>query len=241
MTAQRGQSLVEFSVATTALVLLLLGTIALAGYQEAERRTLLLARQAAFDSLWWNGRSTLAAARDRLTRVMHADALLVAQFDAAAVQSPQPTLQSGTAAPPGHARTAVTAMLGPLQVAGGFLGNQFDLTRHGYHSGRVAVELGPIKGFPEPFASQNLSLTQPFAILGDAWHSASPAQVKSRASGLVPTRSLLDLNLIWRPLQAVLGLIDPPLRQLCLGLIEPDRIPEDRLGPGVTPLPGNCP
>ena len=65
--------------------------------------------------------------------------------------------------------------------------------------------------------------------------------VATRAGGLVPTGLLRALNAIWQPLSVPLGVVEPSLGQLCLGLIEPDRIPEDRLGPGRTPLPGGCP
>jgi hypothetical protein len=46
---------------------------------------------------------------------------------------------------------------------------------------------------------------------------------------------------MWRPLLAPLALLEPSLGDLCFGLIEPDRIPEDRLGAGRTALPRGCP
>jgi hypothetical protein len=65
--------------------------------------------------------------------------------------------------------------------------------------------------------------------------------VRQRAGGLVPTNRLQALNAVWRPLSLPLGILEPSLRKLCFGLIEPDRIPEDRLGSGRTPLPDACP
>jgi hypothetical protein len=93
---------------------------------------------------------------------------------------------------------------------------------------------------PEPFRSIRIDLTQPYALMTDDWNSGGPQQVRRRTSGLVPTQMLAGVAAIWRVLLAPLSLFEPALSELCLGQIEPDRIPEDRLGAGASPLPRTC-
>ena len=47
---QRGQALTEFAVGVSAFSLLAVGTLTIAGFQEAQRRAIAGARHAAFES-----------------------------------------------------------------------------------------------------------------------------------------------------------------------------------------------
>jgi hypothetical protein len=103
------------------------------------------------------------------------------------------------------------------------------------------MRLAPRGNLPRPFRDLELKLHAPYALLSDAWHSADASHVRQRTAGLVPASRLAQANTIWRPLLAPLRLIEPSIVRLCPGLIEPERLPENRLGPGQSPLPGRCP
>lgn len=238
MTFQRGQAMTEFAIAAVVLALVLLGSATLAGLQRVDRRAQLIAREVAFSGAW---SGNPAPARELAAR--HAgDAALVDGHGRALLQADDAVgLTAAMAPPPGHAAIAGTAMLAPLRAAGGFLGADFDLTAHGYRTGRISARATTSAALPAPFSRLQLEMQSRYAILDDAWHAAGAAHVRRRAAGLVPTSTLQGWSVLWRPLAVPLSLLEPSLRDYCPGLIEPDRIPEDRLGPGRTALPRGCP
>ncbi len=242
MTLQRGQSMTEFAVGLAAMTLLLLGSITIAGYQEVQRRIAIAARQAAFQGAWLG---TRAGRADTLRRVaeFHLDdpGLIDAVGRGRYVNSSDITVAASAQPAPGLAHGAAVAMVEPLRVAGGFFGGDFDLSADGLLDGSISVDIAPGPYRPEPFDAISVQLRQPFALMTDAWNAAGVTQVRSRTAGLVPTTTLSGLQALWRPLLAPLALIEPSLSQLCLGIIEADRLPEDRLGTGRTALPGRCP
>jgi hypothetical protein len=234
-----GQALVEFAVGLAAFVLLGLGTATLAGYQEVQRRSIIAARQVAFDAIWRQGRALSRPVVER-SYTLHLEdpglrdatgrSRLLTQQDFQVEGSRQST--------PGVAATAVHSLVDPLAVVGGFLGGEFDLAADGYARGAVSVHLRPLASLPAPFDQMDIQLSQPYALLGDAWNASGSPQVRRRTSGLVPTQSLAALSGLWRGLAAPIGVFEPSLRDLCLGLIEPEGIPTDRLGPGTGIGPG---
>jgi hypothetical protein len=233
--------MVEFAIGASALVLLMLGVVTLSGYQEVQRRTALMARQSAFHGAWLGNRQSLRAAEATLEQqYLQGVALMDATGHQALVAKGGSKLVALDGYTPGLAQTLGNGLLAPLKVVGGFLGGQFDLTQAGYRNGNVEVRIAPIRYLPPPFDQLELKLQQPYGLLSDAWHSGSSTQVVARTSGLVPTGALAAWSGAWRPLLSVLSVLEPSLSQLCLGFIEAERVPEDRLGPGVTPLPGNC-
>lgn len=242
MSRSSGQSMVEFAVGAAVLSLLLLGTLTIGGYQEADRRGVLAARQSAWHESWSPG-STDTRARaaglhqdflsDSGVREPTARQLLVAEADL--------VLDAGRSAPSGVAGGTAQVLLRPLRTVSGFLGSGFDLAEGGLVRGNVRTRIAPLRDMPAPFDAQEILLRAPYALLGDAWHAGGVAHVRSRAGGLVPASRLTALNAIWQPLSVPIGIVEPSLRRLCFGLIEPDRIPEDRLGAGHSPLPGECP
>lgn len=231
----------EFAVGAAAMSLLLLAVLALGSFQEVDRRGVLAARHAAWQQDW-SPDGMAPDARARLLHQVHlADngardpagrRLLVAEDDL--------SLESGAVSPSGVAGTATQTLLSPLRTVSGFLGAGFDLSDGGLARGLVEVRIVPVDSLPEPFRSMELRLQAPYALLGDAWHAAGVPHVRQRAGGLVPASRLAALNAIWQPLSIPLGILEPSLRKLCFGLIEPDRIPEDRLGAGHTALPEAC-
>lgn len=231
MKRMRGQSTVEFAVGAASLLLLWLGLLALAGMQEAERRLMVASRHAAFSRIW-HPAGTAPAAPLRLHSSHFSDAGYVRPFgDPHWITSED--VQSAAAARPltGIAGTASEVLLRPLQVAGGFLGAGFDLRPDGYATGEVRVRLRPQRGLPPPFDTLDLWLDSAMHLLGDGWSASGTPQVRARTAGLVPTARLAAMSEGWRALAAPLAIVEPNLDRLCLGLIEPEQVPEDRLGP----------
>jgi hypothetical protein len=241
MKRQHGQSMAEFAAAAAALSLLMLGTLAIAGYQEVDRRGIVAAREVAFRQAWRTdvdeaqvaSRLHEAAYRDAAMRDPSGETFLVAGDDLVLAWS-----RIGAR---GLAGAAEAVMKAPLLGVGTLIQNSFDVSDQGLGQVIVQGRVAPLTAMPAPFNMLELNLAARFAMLDDSWHAAGPAHVRQRAGGLVPASALHGLNAIWQPLSIPLGILEPSLRELCLGLIEPDRIPEDRLGPGRTPLPGRCP
>lgn len=241
MRRQGGQSMAEFAAGAAVLSLLMLGAVAMAGYQEVDRRGLSAARQSAWQ-VALRADTDAATLRSGLHRDLYSDAgmqdpsgtrLLVAED---ALQ-----LQVGRIRSEGFAGLAENAMRAPMLGAGTLLGGDFDVHDHGLRQSIIRSRIAPLARMPAPFDTLELELTSSFALLDDAWHAGGVAHVRERASGLVPMARLRALNAIWQPLSVPLRLIEPSLGELCLGLIEPDRIPEDRLGPGRAAPPRGCP
>lgn len=242
MKLQRGQSMTEFAVGAATLSLLMLGALALAGYLEVDRRVVMAAR----DQAWQGALPTDPADAVETARALHQQSMsdsgvLDPSGRRLLVREGDVTVQRGRRQFGGVAGGADDILLAPLRVTSGFLGSGFDLADRGLFQGNVRVSVDAIAGMPAPFNELELQLSAGYGRLVDAWHAGSVRHVASRAGGLVPTGQLRALNAIWQPLSVPLGVVEPSLGQLCLGMIEPDRIPEDRLGPGRTPLPGGCP
>lgn len=242
MSPQRGQSMVEFAVGSSALLLLLLGVITLSSYQEVQRRAIGAGRQLAFESGWQGPEANPDVLRrsafahhmddsglmDAVGRSRHVEALNV-----------RASMQFGPA--PGLANDAATVLLSPLRTSGALVGGDIDLASGGYARGEIEVDLQPRFWLPPPFRDTELALRQPFAILTDPWNSAGPEHVRDRTSSLVPTQRLIAIASTWQALAAPLSLLEPSLDELCLGLIEPDAVPADRLGPPSVRASGRRP
>lgn len=231
----------EFAVGVSVMALLLLGSITIAGYQEVQRRIAIAARQAAFEAAWSAGRVQRSEVlRGASFRQLDDAAVVDAaghRFISAADISASASIQPA----PGRAGAAARAMVEPLRVAGGFLGGNFDLSAQGLLVGSTTVRIPPNPRLPEPFSVISLELQQPVALMTDAWNASGAPHVRTRTAGLVPTSALSGLQTLWGALLAPLALIEPSLSRLCPGIIEPDRVPEDRLSSGRSPLPGRCP
>jgi hypothetical protein len=239
MNCMRGQSLVEFSVGCTLLALLFVGTLALVDMQDTQRRTLVAARQAGFEQMWLHGRGEEMQAR-----------LQAAHFDpnegadrfvsGMPLRTASLVMESRRGALPGTTATASEVLLRPLQAAGGFLGSNFDLDTGGFQAVTVRSSLQRAPEWVVPFDALPLTMQHTMTLVADGWNAGSATHVGQRTSGLVPTSAMRSVSNLWRTLAAPLALVEPNLDQLCLGLIEPERVPEDRLGAGTTALPGDC-
>jgi Flp pilus assembly protein TadG len=232
MRRQRGQSLVEFAVGSAALLMLLLGVVTLSGYQEVQRRASVAARQFAYESAWEPSLLSAQVSAQRIHRDNFDDSGLLDSVGRARYvtrEGVRVERQQGVA--PGLAGDAATLLLTPLAASKPFTGADLDLEAGGYVSGELVARVVTHAWTPEPFRSMDITLHQPYAILSDPWNSGSSSQVHDRTSSLVPTQRLATIANAWQALAVPLSIIEPTIGKLCLGLIEPDTIPEDRLGP----------
>jgi hypothetical protein len=232
----------EFAAGVAVLAMLTLGSISIVGIQEVQRRGIVAAREAAFQGEWIRQRTGTDSVREQLAREHFDDPSLTNAVGSARMLHPADVeLMAEVGGAPGRGASAVEFLFQPLRAAGGFLGGNFDLDDDGFLTGIVRTRLGGVGRMPPPFSSMRLEFDQPYALLGNDWSASGPSHARRRAGGLVPTHLLTPLSSLWRPLSAPLSLFEPSLRELCLGLVEPDRVPEDRLGPGAVQRPASCP
>lgn len=242
MSREQGQALVEFAIAAGVFALMLLGAVWLFRLHEIQRQGVMSARTAAFTAVWMKGRESTSVAQVRLRRFHFQQAGWIDPTGNEAMPSGEEavTLRLVQGAPPGTAPAAVSIAMAPLRAVGGFLGSGFDLPMDRQTTATVDVIVDPVARLPEPMASLRLALSEHLSILGDSWGASGPREVSARTSGLVPT-NLLRTPMQWlSPFLWPLSLIEPAVGRLCMGLIEPDRVPRDRLSPGMggVPQPG---
>ncbi|MFT3904958.1 MAG: hypothetical protein QM718_01465 [Steroidobacteraceae bacterium] len=219
-----GQAMAEFAVACAVLALLLLGLPLIARYHDIQFGLISAARAAATLQGWSPGQA-VDVERLRGGALLRLD-------DPRRPEVQQLTLRSEQAVAPGTAAAVVDALLEPLFVAGALGSGAFDLNRSGYQhstlSARVAAEAQD--SLPQPFAALQLQLREHHAVLTDGWNSSGPEQVAARVGGLVPTASLAAIGQVLGPARAAASVVEPALRRLCLGQIDPEKVPADRLG-----------
>jgi hypothetical protein len=229
---QGGQSMVEFASGAAALLLMLLGVITLSGYQETQRRNSSAARQVAYESAWHAPDVGPQQWARNVYRQHFDDAgLLDASGKTYYVQADNIQVSNQRSAAPGLAGEAASLLLAPLEAGRVLSGEAIDLDAGGYVSGELAAHVVTHAWTPEPFRNLDIILRQPYAVLADPWNGGSAAQVRDRTASLVPTQRLASLATAWQAVAVPLSLLEPTIGNLCLGLIEPDTVPEDRLGP----------
>lgn len=223
----RGQASVEFALGAGVLVLLLLGMQVLEGYQDMQRHVVLASRHAAFLAAWRNPRQGESLANYlHALHFGHPDAARRPDADALSVRDPGAGTQGATDA-------AATMLLAPLRVVGGFLGTDFDLSAGGYRSTEVSLRVPPAAWLSLPRDGDELVFSHTTFLLEDAWNASGSEHVARRTTGLVPTSVLGGFQALWRAFAAPLAQVEPGLDQAQAQVIEPERVPEDRLGPVV--------
>lgn len=231
MTHCRGQALVEFCVMVSVFVALGVGMQVLCGWQRLQRQAVMAAHEVAF-SATWDVQPVDAQRLQERTLALHFDGVgTVAPGSGESLLSHESgmALTLTQAPPPGNTPALLLSVLRPLQAVGGFLGGEFDLQQQGFAQAEVSLQGADLPGLPAPWNSAGLQARERAAVLGDSWAAASPQQVASRTAGLVPTGVLARQSAWLRPLLWPARLIEPALGRLCLGLIEPERLPIDRL------------
>ena len=235
---QRGQAMTELAVALPALVALALGWQLLFRLQDIQRQTMAAAREAT-QSAAWNAVPVDTEAGRQRSHALHLNHAGWTDPTGATplLEGPaQLEVAAGNERPAGLAGSTQDALLAPLRVVGGFLGAEFDLDERGVQAATVTTRLPTAASGLPPFDTMELQFQETSAWLGDAWNSGGPAHVAQRTRGLVPTGFLASQRQWLQPVLWPATFIEPALGRLCLGLVEPDRVPDDRLEPASAPL-----
>lgn len=227
----RGQAMAEFAIAASVLAMLLLCMPVLCRWHELQHASIEAARRAAFEGSW-RAAGAGGADTEPIRQSLFPDAGDAAQVSADRVQA---NLALGSE--PGLAGQSERALLLPFRVAR-LLNGGFDLQAPLLYTARVRVALTRPSQLPDPFAQVPIEFNERYALLGGNWASSGPAQVADRAGGLVLSRAVPPLRTMVQWSARMLSVLEPALRQLCLGQVDPERVPADRLGPGVDPDAG---
>lgn len=230
MIRQRGQAIAETAVAVVLLATVLASIPCLIAYQDSQRTALRGARDSSYMA-GWAGEASHESLKARLDAAigelpwrhpLDGSPWLAGQ-DAS-------TLVHEDVTPPGRAAALMDFIAAPLGESTGAGEGALPLNRAGYHAVSVELRVPGLRGAPEPFSQLALSLTERSAVLTENWNAGSPDQVVERVRRIVPSVGLAQAAAPLRALAAPLRLIEPSFATLCIGRIEPDRLPRTRLG-----------
>jgi hypothetical protein len=247
--------MVEMIVGVGVLVTLMLGTMIVARYVDIRSATVQASRYVAFERVTnLKGVSDAEIERKLRTRMftisdspLRADDGLTddAQWRNENPNWKEPSIEARRLIATPNDVQAVTLENEPTSVAaralgrvvdgidtvGDLAGSNFDLNTRAFHTGIVTVKAANLESMPEPLNALNLTFTERTAVLTDSWQSGSPAAVAERTGALVPTR-LFDefMGPVGDLLTLGLSLFEPSIDELCLGQINPEIVPPDRLG-----------
>jgi hypothetical protein len=207
--------------------------VLVARLQSLQRQSVLAARHAAFRPAWSGEMPTPDVLADDLRELHFVNAGWTDPAGRRPLLSPEAlSIRVTDASVPGRAAALADHFLSALDTPGGYRGEGLGFGSPGYRLVEIGHEVPPVSGWP-PFDAMTLRFSQDAAILGNAWNADGPAQARLRAEPLVPTALFREQLAVLRPFTSVLALLEPALAQFCPGLVEPDRVPEDRLGPAT--------
>jgi hypothetical protein len=216
----------EFAVAAGVLATLLLCMPVLCRYHELQVASIEAARRAAFEGSWREGSGGRVDVSS-LRSALFPDSGDSGQVSAQRIQA---GLDAGSE--PALAARSTRALLAPFRVAH-VLNSGFDLREPVMYTANVAVALSRPPQLPDPFAQTPIEFNERYALVSGDWASSGPPQVADRAGGLVLSRAAPPLRSVLQWTTRLLSVFEPALRELCLGQIDPERVPADRLGQGV--------
>jgi hypothetical protein len=143
--------------------------------------------------------------------------------DASAVQLERSAAGLGDA--PG---IATEVAVGVGQTAGVIGAGRFDLRNDGFLSSVATARVGPPQ-LPWPLNRLELELRAPSALLANAWSSSGPDHVVRRVEPFMPSSGLAQVARALQPVQLLISVIEPDFRRLCIGHIDVEDVPSDRL------------
>lgn len=247
-----GQALLESLVAVPLVAAVWLGAVLLSRLHDVESRAIALARYTAFA----HADSSRAAAGARLDSAATArvwapsergleqndtwDSARFARAERAAWRTPTGAADLVARADSVAARTANGALGGApgratdiavgATRAVGLLGvGDFDLRNERMLTSDARVEIARAIDLPAPLDELDLVLRDRMVLLADPWSAAGPEHVVRRVEPLLPTSGLGRLMTVLSPLQALVSLIEPEFINLCIGHVDPEVLPPDRL------------
>jgi hypothetical protein len=214
----------EFVVALGLLSLLLLGLPALQRYHQLQFASIGAARELA-----WLGHLEPVPSLETLHAKWLPEGQGKRDSQLADVASLEPVMSQARL--PGLAGDATQALLLPFRPLQA-LGSGFDLDANGLRSAQLTVHVQSPDSLPDPFGGLALDLSEHYSLLADGWGASGVAQAANRSSGLVPMQLLAPARPLLTVGTQLLSVLEPAIRQLCLGQVNPEVVPADRLGNG---------
>jgi len=212
----RGQAMVESLAATLVLTPLLLVVVQLSTLQAAEQAAVGASRAAALAAHHGLDAATGPLSSERIRSLFFADVEADASVaTGAARQAPSAEL----------AEDIALAIIVPARVVGT---GDLELARSQAISARVSVDPPLVYEAIMP-APERARVSAGLPLMVDDWDADGAAEVWRRTAALSTTGRIAA----WRGPLTTLGtpmrLLEPAMERLCLGRIDPDIVPEDRL------------
>jgi hypothetical protein len=134
--------------------------------------------------------------------------------------------ESGLAGGPGRTVDLAIAATRAIDWVGA---GSFDLRNDQLITSDILVNPARFAGLPRPFSDVNVRLQNRTVLLAGMWSAADPGATARRVSALMPTSGIGRLLDALSPLQAAVALIEPEFANLCIGHVDPEVVPGDRL------------
>lgn len=215
-----GQALVETCIALIVLVPLLLFAWLLADLNALQHAAIAATRQTALETFHREPLELEAINVAHLQPFAHL-------IDAADL------LVEGTAQPEvvtTYERLAFLA-LEPAKLVGA---GDFDLAQDSALRASVSIRLRPAALLPRWLELPELTLQEHMSLMHDDWDAASSEQVRLRTAALSAAGRLNEWKSILAPVSWALSFLEPAFEKLCLGRIDPEIVPADRLSADAT-------
>ena len=212
----RGQAMVESLAATLVLTPLLLVVVQLSALQAAEQAAVGASRAAALAAHHGLDAATGPLSSERIHSLFFAEGEADASVaTGAARQAPSAEL----------AEDIALAIIVPAQVVGT---GDLELARSQAISARVSVDAPLVYEAIMP-APERARVSAGLPLMVDDWDADGAAEVWRRTAALSTTGRIAAWRGPLTTLATPMRLLEPAMERLCLGRIDPDIVPEDRL------------
>lgn len=218
----RGQALVESLAAMLVLAPLLLAVVQLSTLQSAEQATLSASRTAALSAHHGLDAPGGPLPPERVRGLFHPDADGAPQVGVGAARQPSAAEQMETVA---------LALIVPAKVVG--VGD-VDFQRSRAVTAQASVSAPLVAQALAPDVAR-LRVSSALPLMIDDWDADGAARTWQRTAALSTTGRIAAWRAPLTALSAPMRLLEPAVGDLCLGRIDPDIVPEDRLQGLVRP------
>ena len=219
----RGQAMVESLAATLVLTPLLLVVVQLSALQSSEQAALAAGRAAALAAHHGLDAATGPLSSERIRHLFFADEVADASIATGAARQP-PSAEL--------AEDLALAIIVPAQVVGT---GELELARSRAISAHVSAEAPLIYEAIMP-DTERARVSVGLPLMVDDWDADGAAEVWRRTASLSTTGRIAAWRGPLTTLATPMRLLEPAMERLCLGRIDPDIVPEDRLrGPVRAP------
>ena len=160
--------------------------------------------------------------RHRKLWVSHSQKKLLAKYSDVGTNAQNSTT-------PGTAPNIIGTLLDGIQKFGDiFFEGSFDLDTNGLYRGNVKVDVANVQRL-RPLDNINLQFNRHNVILANTWDAEKPSVIETNVKGLTPFSAFDRFGL--DTVTSGLGFLVPYFKNFKPGYVEPNVVPQDRLGP----------